>query len=57
MLKHNFNTQKIHLKKKNTSLVIKIKSAFKCLKNLKMAKTYFWQKLKNKAFAQKLFLT
>jgi hypothetical protein len=41
----------IHLIKK------KIKSDFKGPESLKMAKMYFWQKLKNEVFAQKLFLT
>ena len=31
----------------------KIKNAFKSLKILKIAKTYFWRKLKNKAFIKK----
>ena len=35
----------------------KIISAFNGPKSLKIAKTHFWQKLKNEAFAQKLFLT
>ena len=38
-------------------LVKKIKNAFKSPKSLKIVKKYFWQKLKNEAFAQKLFLT
>jgi hypothetical protein len=47
-----FNTQKVHLKKK-----VKIENALKSPKSLKMAKTHFWQKLKNKTFAKKRFLT
>jgi hypothetical protein len=39
----------------NSRLVKKIKSVFKCSKSLKMAKKHFGQKLKNKAFAKKLF--
>ena len=34
----------------------KIENAFKGPKSLKMIKTYFWQKLKNEAFAIKQFL-
>jgi hypothetical protein len=45
------------LKKKNTRLVKKIESVFKGSKSLKMAKTHFWQKLKNEAFAKMRFLT
>jgi hypothetical protein len=33
----------------------KIKSTFKDPKSLNMAKMHFWEKLKNEAFAQKLF--
>jgi hypothetical protein len=45
--KSAFNTQKVRLKKKSL-FGKKIKSAIKCLKSLKLAKTHF---------AQKLFLT
>jgi hypothetical protein len=38
-------------------LVKKLKALFKGPKSLKMVKIHFWQKLKNEAFAQKLFLT
>jgi hypothetical protein len=55
--KSAFNTQKVCLKKKKYLFDKKIKSAFKGKKNLKMVKTNFWQKLKSKAFTQKLFLT
>jgi hypothetical protein len=39
----------------NSRLVKKIKRVFKGPKSLKMAQKHFWQKLKNKAFAKKLF--
>ena len=50
-IKSSCNTSKISLKKKKkNSFSKKIKSAFKGLKNLKIIKTHFWQKLKNKFF-------
>jgi hypothetical protein len=54
MPKSVFNTQKVRLKKKKKySFGKNIKSAFKDPKSLKMAKTHFWQKLKNEAFLPK----
>jgi hypothetical protein len=54
--KSTFNTQKVNLK--NIYMFgKKIKSAFKDLKSLKIAKTHFWQKLKNEVFAKKCFIT
>jgi hypothetical protein len=43
--------------KKKYPFVKKIKSSSYGPKSLKMAKTHFWEKLKIKVFAQKLFLT
>jgi hypothetical protein len=51
-------TLKNSFEENSTRLVkIKNKSSFKGLKSLKIVKTHFWQKIKNKTFAQKLFLT
>jgi hypothetical protein len=48
---------KVRLKKKKYSFSKKkIKSAFKGLKSLKIAKTNFWQKFKNKSFAIFIYL-
>jgi hypothetical protein len=52
-----FNTQQIYLKKKkiNPFSKQKIESSFKGPKNLKIIKTHFLKKLKNEAFAKKIF--
>jgi hypothetical protein len=59
-LKSTFNTKKIRLKKekkKKKPLVKKIKSIFNSPKSLKITKTHFYHKLKNKAFVKNHFLT
>jgi acetate kinase len=42
--------KKILFEEKSIHLIKEIKSAFKGLKNLKIAKTHFWQNLKNEAY-------
>ena len=58
-LKVFFWHTKVRLKKKKKKYLFdrKIKSVFNGLKSQKIAKIYFWQKLKNEDFTQKLFLT